>query len=445
MPNSTCLEAVRVAFDPTPTQERLLYGHAGAARFVFNAGLAHVKDCMERGVKPEWSFYGLRKWWNASKNALAVNREGVPWWGAYSKEAYSYGLECLAAGLKNFSQFKQGKRQGRRVGFPRFKSKHGSRLAFAYTTGSFGLIDGDPHALKLPKVGRVHCFENVERRVGCGRVLRMTVSCVGGRWMASLTVERETPPQSQQRANRTGGIIGVDLGISALATLSDGTAVENPRALKRNLSRLKNAQRALSRKQQGSRRREQARQRVTRLHARVANLRSDRMHKLTHYLTTAYSVVGLEDLNVSGMMRNHNLAQAVADASFFELRRQVEYKTVKHGSAVRYVDRYYASSKTCSHCGAVKTKLPLSERTYHCQHCGNSIDRDLNAANNIAMKVAVSATETLNAHGEQVRPLHALTSSRIMAQFSEVRTKQPYKQKCGVRLGADRGNAVMQA
>lgn len=262
------LEAVKVALDPSPVQERLLLSHAGAARFAFNAGLAHVKAGIEAGEKPEWSFYSLRKWWNANKDALAVNMDGASWWAENSKEAYSSGLEALAKGLSNWAKSRKGVRKGRRVGFPKFKSKDKAAPRFAYTTGAFGLIHGDPKALRLPKVGRVHCMENVTERVNGARVLRMAVSRRAGRWYASLTVEREEP--AVREAPR-GGAVGIDLGVKTLATLSDGTVIENPRYLRKSERRLKRAQKALSRKVKGSRRRAKARAKVARINARVAN------------------------------------------------------------------------------------------------------------------------------------------------------------------------------
>ena len=389
------LEAVKVALDPTPAQERKLASHAGAARFAFNAGLAHVKDGIDSGLKPEWSYYALRKWWNANKDGLAVSREtGEPWWRENSKEAYNAGLESLAAALSNWSKSRNGQRKGRRVGFPRFKTKDGSVPRFAYTTGGFGLIDGDPKALRLPRIGRVHCLENVTARVGGAKVMRMTVSWRGGRWYASLTVDRPDPAPLPRKQRRT---VGVDLGIKELATMSDGTVAHTPHALKRNLHRLRKAQKALSRKEKGSARHRKARLRVARLHGRVADLRRDAMDKLTHRLAVGYSEICIEDLNVVGMVRNHRLAQAVEDASFFEFRRQLEYKAARSGARVHVIDRFYPSSKRCSACGTVKAKLSLGERTFHCERCRLELDRDLNAAINIM--VAGSAPETLNAHG----------------------------------------------
>ena len=388
------LEAVKVALDPSPAQERLLLSHAGAARFAFNAGLAHVQEAIEAGVKPEWSFYSLVRWWNANKDMLAVNADGAPWWAENSKEAANTGLRSLAAALSNWAKSRKGQRKGKRVGFPRFRAKDRATPRFAYTTGRFGLIDGDPKALKLPRIGRVHCMENVAERVDGARVLRMTVSKRAGRWYASLTVERDDKPVTKPPR---GGAVGVDLGVKTLATLSDGTVIENPRCLAASERRLKQAQKALSRKTMGSNRRAKARAKVARIHARVANCRSDAMHKATTWLAGTYSEICIEDLNVVGMVKNHHLAKAVSDASFGEFRRQLEYKTARTGARLHVVDRWYPSSKTCSKCGAVKAKLSLSERVFHCDGCGLVIDRDLNAAVNIL--VAGSAPETINAHG----------------------------------------------
>ena len=389
------LEAVKVALDPSPAQERLLLSHAGAARFAFNAGLAHVQEAIEAGVKPEWSFYSLVRWWNANKDTLAVGDDGVPWWAENSKEAANTGLRSLAAALSNWAKSRKGQRKGKRVGFPRFKAKDRATPRFAYTTGRFGLIDGDPKALRLPRIGRVHCMENVAERVDGARVLRMTVSRRAGRWYAALTVEREEPAAAKETPR--GGAVGVDLGIKTLATLSDGTVIENPRCLAASERRLKKAQKALSRKVKGSRRRAKARAKVARIHARVANQRGDAIHKATSWLTQTYSTVCIEDLHVAGIAKNHHLAKAVMDAAFGEFRRQLEYKTARTGARLHIVDRWYPSSKTCSRCGRVKAKLSLAERVYRCEHCGLVMDRDLNAAVNI--RVAGSAPETVNAHG----------------------------------------------
>jgi putative transposase len=359
-----------------------------------------VKAALEAGEKPEWSSYSLQHWWVENRDTLAVDSDGAIWWRENSKEAYRSGLRWLAEALSNWSKSRKGTRKGRRVGFPKFKSKDRGTPRFSYSISGArdgGLIKGDPKALWLPRIGRVHCFENVAARVDGARVVRMTISRRGGHWYAALTVERDEPVKKALK----GGAVGIDLGVKALATLSDGTVIANTHALQADERRLKRAQQALSRKTRGSKRRAKARAKFARIHARIANRRSDTLHKLTTRLAQTYSDISIEDLNVAGMMKNHHLAKAVMDVSFYELRRQLEYKTAKTGARLHFVDRWYPSSKTCSQCGSVKAKLSLKERTYKCEHCGLVIDRDLNAAINIM--VAGSAPETLNAHGGTVR------------------------------------------
>ena len=234
-----------------------------------------------------------------------------------------------------------------------------------------------------------------------------------------------------------GGAVGVDLGVKNLATLSDGHVIPNPRAPGTKLKALRKAQQALSRKVKGSARREKAKERVARLHARVADVRADAINKATSMIARNYSVVCVEDLNVAGMVKNHHLARSLSDAALGEFRRQLEHKTARSGAVLCVVDRWYPSSKTRSNCGTVKAKLSLSERTFNCDACGLSIDRDLNAAINI--RVAGSAPETLNARGEDVRRSGLVPGS---ADPGEARTKRA--QKSAVRLGAGLGNEAMQ-
>ena len=273
-------------------------------------------------------------------------------------------------------------------------------------------------------------MEDVAKRAGGAKVLRMTISQRAGRWYASLTVERDDKPAAEPPK---GGAVGVDLGIKTLATLSDGTVIENPRYLKKSERKLKQAQQALSRKTRGSNRRNKAKAKVARIHARVANQRQDAMHKLTTWLAKEYSDISIEDLHVAGMVKNHHLAKSIMDAAFGEFRRQLEYKTARTGAALHVVDRWFASSQTCSNCGSVKAKLSLAERTYRCDNCGLTMDRDLNAAINI--HVAGSAPETLNAHGATVR-----RSDRSSGHRTRVAAKcEPSVRHTGaVSLGAGR-------
>ena len=413
-----------------------MVSHAGAARFAYNAGLAHVKEALDNGESPEWSHYGLLRWWNANKDELAVNQTtGVVWWSQNSKESYSMALRSLAQGFSNWSKSRKGKRKGRRVGFPKFKSKN-TTMRFAYSTGFAAPMASDPYGLKLPRIGRVHCMENVYKRVAGARLIRITVSRRAGHWYASLTVEREpAAPASVSSPKR--GAVGVDLGVKNLATLSDGTVIPNPRALGTRLKALRKAQQALSRRVKGSARREKAKERVARLHARVADVRADAINKATAMIARNYSTVCIEDLNVAGMVKNHSLARSVSDAALGEFRRQLEYKTACNGVALRVVNRWYRSSKTYSGCGSVKAKLSLNERTYRCDSCGLTMDRDLNAAINI--QVAGSAPETLNARGEDVRRANNMLGN---ADLCEARTKRA--RQSAVRLGVGLGNEAMR-
>ena len=330
----------------------------------------------------------------------------------------------------------KGDRKGRKVGFPKFKAKDRVTPKFTYRTGCFGLVKGDPKALKLPRIGRVHCMENVAALVGDAKVLRMTISQHAGRWYASLTVERDNKPAAEPPK---GGAVGIDLGVKNLATLSDGTVIENPRYLKKSERKLKKAQRELSRKTRGSNRRNKAKDKVARLHAHVANQRQDAMHKLTTRLAKQYSDISIEDLHVAGMVKNHHLAKSISDAAFGEFRRQLEYKTARSGARLHVVNRWYRSSKTCSGCGRVKAKLSLSERTYTCEGCGLVLDRDLNAAINI--QVAGSAPETINAHGATVRRGSLSGCGTRVAVKCEPSVRGGRR---AVRLGADSRKAVLQ-
>ena len=363
-----------------------------------------------------------------------MDTEGSPWWQENSKEAYSSGIEALARGLSNWTKSRRGDRRGRKVGFPKFKVKDKVTPKFTYRSGSFGLVKNDPKALKLPRIGWVHCMEDVAKRVGDAKVLRMTISQGSGRWYASLTVEREdktvgNPPK--------GGAVGVDLGVKTLATLSDGTVIKNPRYLQKSERKLKRAQRALGRKTKGSNRCAKAKATAARIHARVASQRLDGLHKLTTWLTRKYSEISIEDLHVAGMVKNHHLAKSISDAAFGEFRRQLEYKAARSGSALHVVDRWYGSGKTCSKCGSVKAKLSLNERTYTCDSCGLVLDRDLNAAINIL--VAGSAPEAINAHGETIRrggPSGRATRVSMKCEPSGGANR--------VSLGADGRKAVLQ-
>lgn len=233
-------------------------------------------------------------------------------------------------------------------------------------------------------IGRVRMREEVRFS---GRLKRVTVSREADRWSASVMIETDDITPVEQPCDA----VGVDLGVTTLATLSDGTEISGPKPHTALLKRLRRSSRALSRKRRGSRNAEKARRRLARLHARISHVRKDALHKLTTHLTKTYRRIGIEDLNVRGMVRNRRLARSIMDASFFEFRRQLEYKARLYGAAVVVADRFFPSSKTCSCCGSVKAELALSQRTYTCDDCRYEAGRDINAARNLERLAASSA------------------------------------------------------
>jgi putative transposase len=411
-------QAYKFALDPTPRQTGALWSHCGAARYTYNWGLMLIKQRLDEraaslDVEVPWTLPALRREWNRAKDQVA------PWWQANSKEAYNSGLDALARGLKNWSDSKHSRRKGARVGFPRRKTKHRTRPACRFTTGAIR-VEPDRHHVTLPRLGRIKTHESTRKlarrlEAGTARILSATVSCTADRWFVSFTVE----VQRRVPANRGAGeVVGVDVGIRHLAVLSSGQVIPNPRPLDQAQGRLRRLNRQLARRHgprgpNGNRRTpsagwREAQRRLGRAHARVANIRRDRLHKLTSELASSHGTIVVERLNVSGMVHNRRLARHIADAGFSDLRRQLGYKTVWYGSTLFVADQWYPSSKTCSACGATKAKLPLSARVFHCETCGRSIDRDLNAACNLAALVnelvAGSGPETVNARGGDASP-----------------------------------------
>ena len=271
----------------------------------------------------------------------------------------------------------------------RFKKKgvHDSFCA-ANETGTFRC---DGKRVKLPVIGWVRMREAV---LFSGALKRVTVSREANRWFASISVD--TPDIQSVRQPQEA--VGVDLGISTLATLSQGDPIPGPKAHTALLKRLRRSNRALSRKRRGSRNAVKAKGRLAKLHARIVNIRRDATHKATTALAKGFRRIGIEDLNVRGMARNRCLARSIMDGSFFEFRRQLDYKARFYGASVVIADRWFPSSKTCSCCGSVKAELDLSQRVFRCEHCGFVADRDWNAAKNLERLAASSA---VSACGEE--------------------------------------------
>jgi putative transposase len=396
-------QAYRFALDPTPRQQRALASHTGAARFAYNWGLELVKQRLDartdgQDVQVPWTLAALRREWNRAKAEVA------PWWPANSKETYSSGLDALARALKNWADSRTGRRAGMRMGFPQRKRKGRARETCRFTTGAIR-VEADRHHVTLPRLGSIRTHESTRklaRRLehGTARVLSATISRQADRWFVSLTCQVQ---RTQRRPRRPDATVGVDVGVKRLAVLSGGEQIANPRPLTAALRRQRRLGRRLARRQgprapDGTLRSpsagwRQARRELARLHARVANLRGEALHQLTTRLADEYGTVVVERLNVNGMVRNRRLARAIADSGMGQVRRLLAYKTVWAGGRLVEADTFYPSSKTCSRCGMVKAKLSMSERTFGCEACGLELDRDENAARNLAALVEMVEVE----------------------------------------------------
>ncbi|WP_246493642.1 IS607 family element RNA-guided endonuclease TnpB [Crossiella cryophila] len=296
--------------------------------------------------------------------------------------------------MDNWRASRSGVRRGPRMRFPRFKGRRAC-LSCRFTTGTFGLAKHDRRHVRLPRIGLVRTHESTRKLArhverGTARIRSATISHRAGRWFVSFSVEIIRAARTPARPD---AVIGVDLGLSHLAVLSTGQVIPNPRHLELAQRTLRRLQRQAARRQgpdRGTQRSPSARWRrtqdkVSRLHTSITNARGDGLNKLTSKLATTFGTIVLEDLNVAGMLRNRRLARHIAGAGWGELRRQLQYKVLCHGSRLLLADRWYPSSKTCSDCGVAKAKLRLSERTFTCDSCGMRRDRDLNAARNLAM------------------------------------------------------------
>jgi putative transposase len=390
--------AYRFALDPTPRQASSFSACAGSVRVAYNWLLEQVRNNLSireeersRGV-PEgqlppslsWSFQSLRNLWNSKKAQVA------PWYTEISKEVFAGAAQRLANGLKNWKESKTGKRKGPRIKFPRMKSRHRSQKSFGFTTGG---IRCERRRVRLPRLGWIRLHEDASRlvdlvEIGSARIRSASVKLHQGRWFVSFSVEQEI---LRPALTNPDGIVGIDLGIKTLATLSDGRKFENPRWMEAGLKKIRRRSRKASRRMRpnrkagfsGSGRWARANTSLTRTHRKISNRRIDFIHKMTTEIAATYGIVVVEDLNVSGMMKNHRLARHIAGACWGEIRRQLEYKVEWRDGTLLVADRFFPSSKTCSECGAVRAKLLLSERTFVCSGCGFISDRDENAAENL--------------------------------------------------------------
>jgi putative transposase len=342
---------------------------AGVSRFAYNWALAEWQRQYEAGERP--SEISLRKQLNS------IKREQFPWMYEVTKSAPQQAIKNLGAAFNRFFT-KQG-------GYPRFKKKgiHDSFRADngpAQKGGDAVQVEGK--RIKLARIGWVKMRETVRFQ---GQIKSVIISKQAGHWFAAINIDTEDLPN--QRKNQAS--VGVDLGVTTLAVLSTGERVEGPKAYQKALKRIRFLNKELSRRQKGSKNWMKTHQKLAKAHYRIACLRKDALHKLTTNLILNNSVIGIEELNVSGMLQNRRLSRSIADQSFGEFRRQMVYKSAWYGSELVLYPRFRPSSKMCCLCGQIH-EMPLSKRTISCS-CGHTMDRDLNAAINIK-NYAVSTT-----------------------------------------------------
>jgi len=408
----------KVEIQPTRAQRKALLQHAGCARWAWNWGLARKRDAwaerraaLETGVPKE----------DAPKVPSAVDLHkdlvklkmtdlesgGVPWMYESSSRAPLEALRNLDLAYQAF--FRRCK-AGEKPGFPRFKSRSrgigGFRLQAATHVSR--------HTIKLPKIGRVRLKPGERDYIPHGTYKSARVIEQAGRWYVSVT-----PDEDAIEAPPNGLIaVGIDLGVVRLATLSDGTVYENPRAMKHGRRRLRHAQKALSRKRKGSERRAKARACVARIHRRITDIRKDATHKATTDIAKNHGMICIEDLRVANMTRRcrgkgrrakAGLNRSVQDANFYEFRRQLEYKAKLYGATVIAVNPAYTSQR-CSVCGHIESGNRPSQAVFLCLDCGHNENADLNAAKNIL--VAGSCPETINARGASIRRGRRKTATR---------------------------------
>jgi len=362
-------QAFRFELSPNAAQRRALAQHIGAARFAYNWGLEMALKARAEGRKlpsaPE-----LHKAWNVWK------RENAPWWTEVSKCAPQEAFRDLERALKNW--------KAKRARFPRFKRKKSLDDNKARLTGTIKVFS---RHIQLPRIGRVRSKEPTAKllkllKEGKAKILSATVSREADRFYVSLTCEVERPDPKPKEVRSEDDVVGIDLGLSSFATLSDGPPIDAPKPLAKRLRLLKRRSKQLSRKEKGSNNSKKAALALARLHRKVKNLRRDFLHKQTTWLARTKPVIVVEDLSVRGLSRGW-LSRSVADVGWGTFLRMLEYKAKWYGATLIVAPRSFPSTRLCSRCGHLHGKMPLSQRVFRCEACGLEIDRDLNAAINL--------------------------------------------------------------
>lgn len=387
--------AYKTEIKPSNKQRTLLEKSAGAARYAYNLGLAERINLYNTEKKSLTAI-------DQHKLLCARKKEEFPWMYEVSKCAPQLALVDLDKAFKNFFR---GLKKGIKVGFPKFKSKHKSPPSFHLDMNSF-YVTGK--TIKLAKIGAVRLKEKNYIPTKSVKYNSLTVSKVAGKWFVSVQVELEFPDTVSQPKF----VLGIDVGLINLATCSNGQIFKNNNYLRKSMKRLAHAQKNLARKKydrktkRSSNNRCKSKLKVQKIYSKISNQRKDAINKMTSILAkTKPRYIALENLNISGMIKNHNLAGAIGDASFAEIKRQLIYKTAWYGGEIIEVNQFYPSSKLCRICGNIKGDLTLEDRVYICE-CGHVEDRDLNASINIENHVmSTLSSRGIKACGESVRLL----------------------------------------
>ncbi|ALJ90702.1 transposase [Thermus aquaticus Y51MC23] len=362
-------QAFRFELSPNEGQRKALAQHIGAARFAYNWGLERSRKALEEGERLP-SAAELHREWNRWK------RENAPWWTEVSKCAPQEAFRDLEKALKNW--------QKRKSCFPRFKRKKLAPDNGARFTGAIKVFS---RHIQLPRIGRVRSKEPTDKLLklleeGKAKILSATISREADRWYMSLTCEVERPDPKPKEVRSEDDVVGVDLGLSSFAVLSDGTRIEAPKPLAKRLRLLKRRSKQLSRKEKGSNKEKKAALRLARLHRKIKNLRRDFLHKQTTWLARTKPVIVVEDLNIKGLSRSP-LSRSVADVGWGTFLRMLEYKANWYGATLIVAQRSFPSTRLCSRCGHLNGKMPLFQRVFRCEACSLERDRDLNAALNL--------------------------------------------------------------
>ncbi len=354
--------AVKRALKLNNNEATLMARHAGFRRVVFNFGLSLRTQMYSEGKFTD------SKVINEVKKVLTNYVKKKPefgWMNGLSSRVYQNALIDLKDA---FSRYRSGS-----SGHPKFASRRDGQSFTVDSSNGKVLLNAGKN-IKIPTLGTFRLFEPLE----CSLISQtFTISKEGNRWFVSFCVDAERLPVQQSEDS-----VGIDVGIKSFATLSTQQVFDAPKPLKQAKNKLVTLQRQASRQVKGSQNQRKTYNKISRLHARIARIRLDFLHKLTTYLAKTFKPIKIENLNVKGMMANHKLAGAISDLGFYEFKRQLDYKCRMYGSRLVLVDQWFPSTKTCSNCGS-KKDMPLSVRTFDCPACGISLDRDFNASVNI--------------------------------------------------------------